>query len=65
MATQIEFDCYYQGGAVLRNQTFCPSELGGEPLLYTETRIVEDVTGNAFPWWILLLMLGLWVAKRK
>lgn len=62
--TRLEFDCYYQGGTVLTNQTFCPLELNGEPLQYTESRLVEDVTGTPFPWWVLLLILA-YLASQK
>lgn len=55
--THTEFDCWYQGGGSLLNQTVCPPFLNGEPLQYSEVRIVEDVVSKPIPWWLLLLAL--------
>jgi len=63
MTTRIEFNCYYQGGVVLRNQTYCPLTLDGEPLLHTETNIVEDVYASSSLLWLLLLLF--WAANRR
>lgn len=63
--TRLEFDCYYEGGESLKNQSFCPEVLNGQPLLYTETRIVEDVT-EPRPWWLLLIfVVVIGMSKRK
>lgn len=64
MATHLEFDCYYQGGQALLNQTFCPNELNGEPLLYTESRLVEDVTEGK-PWWLLIMIAAILYGMSK
>lgn len=63
--TRLTFDCYYQGGGSLMNQSFCPAQLNGEPLLYTESRLVEDVTATPFPWWILLLLFAVLASQKK
>lgn len=65
MADRLEFDCYYQGGASLKNQTFCPLELNGEPLQYTESRLVTDVTSKFIPWWLLLVAFVLYEAQKR
>jgi len=65
MATHIEFNCYYQGGGSLLNQTFCPLQLNGEPLQYTETRLVEDVVSRPIPWWILAALFVLYQAQKR
>lgn len=53
--THTEFDCYYDGGATLLNQTFCPASFNGQTLDHTEFKIVEDVESKTIPWWLLFL----------
>lgn len=65
MADHLEFDCWYQGGASLLNQTFCPNELNGEPLLYTESRLVTDVVSRPIPWWLVILALLMAVENQR
>lgn len=57
MPDSVQFNCWYQGGRVLRNLSVCPLELDGEPLQYTETVVVEDVVSKSFPYWLLLVVL--------
>lgn len=63
--TRTEFDCWYQGGGSLLNQTVCPLELNGEPLQYSEMRIVEDVQANYTPWFVLILLAALLMAQDQ
>jgi len=64
MADHLEFDCYYQGGRVLTNQTVCPLEYNGEPLQYTESRLVTDAETPQYTGFLLLILL-FWLASQK
>jgi hypothetical protein len=64
MADRLEFDCYYQGGAALLNQTYCPLALNGEPLQYTESRLITDAGTPQYTGFLLLLFL-LWLSSQK
>lgn len=61
---KLVFNCFYQGGASLLDQDICPLELNGEPLQFTESRLVTDVT-EPRPWWLLLIFIALMLATNK